>query len=212
MNFDIRGLAHVSVQLSQCVMIERFLLQPYRGSKMLLNHFCITLFPFSFSSLFPHTFFSHSIISSHILNFPSANYPLPYFSYSFSCPPTFSFPFSPLFCPHPSIRSWRSVCAIITMQSYSLSEKLTARALRRWNSIRNKSFKPCALNWRMRAKPCWVSYLCERFFGGTQDLPSPCPFCIFSFSELLTVTQIWAFGHRVWWFDEKMYVCFNARN
>lgn len=68
-------------------------------------------------------------------------------------------PFSsvPLVLCHPSIRSWRSVSAIITMQSCSLSERLTARASRRSNSSQNKSCKHSALNWRTRAKPCWVS-------------------------------------------------------
>lgn len=61
---------------------------------------------------------------------------------------------------HLSIRSWKSVSAIITMQSCSLWERLTARASRRLNSSQNKSCKHSALNWRMRAKPCWVSSLC----------------------------------------------------
>lgn len=59
--------------------------------------------------------------------------------------------------PHLSIRSWRSVSAIITMQSCSLSERLTARASRRSSSSRNRSCKRCALSWRTRGKPCWVS-------------------------------------------------------
>lgn len=70
--------------------------------------------------------------------------------------PTITFP-SPS---HRSIRSWRSVSVIITMQSYSLLERLIARASRRLNSSQNKSCKPSALNWRMRAKPCWVSCVC----------------------------------------------------
>lgn len=129
------------------------------------------------------SFLSHSIVSSYILNFPSTNGPLPLTAF-FLYPPIveFSLPLAPLLpsfsqflCPlsrspvapsshhtfpshsHLSVRSWKSASAIITMQSSSLSERLTARVSRRLNSSQNKSCKHSALNWRMRAKPCWVS-------------------------------------------------------
>ncbi len=117
-------------------------------------------------SFFPLTFLSHSIFPSHFfINKLSSLYPLTLFSSSLYSIPSHSllplalplsvFPFSlishPLCGPvcssfpsfssssHLSSRSWRSVSAIITMQSCSLSERLTATASRRSNSSQNKS-------------------------------------------------------------------------
>lgn len=84
-------------------------------------------------------------------------------SLSFFLPSFLSSSLVPLASHHPShlsIRSWRSVSAIITTQSCSLSERLTARASRRSNSSRSKSCRRSALNWRTRAKPCWVRPVC----------------------------------------------------
>lgn len=64
---------------------------------------------------------------------------------------------SPPLLPHPSTRSWRSASAITTMPSYSPSERLTVTASRHSSSSQNRSSKHSALNWRTRAKPCWVS-------------------------------------------------------
>lgn len=64
---------------------------------------------------------------------------------------------SPPLEPPPSTRSWRSASAITTTPSYSPSERLTVTASRRSSSSRSRSSKHSALNWRMRAKPCWVS-------------------------------------------------------
>lgn len=75
---------------------------------------------------------------------------------SFLLSPFPLFPHLPV-SPCLSFRSWRSVSAIITMQSCSLSERLTARASRHSNSSQSKSCKRSALSWRTRAKPCWVS-------------------------------------------------------
>lgn len=131
-------------------MIEKFLL---RAPAEDLKH-CITslpiLFPLPLHLLLPHLETPHLQM---IL------FPLPICALSF-CPSAVSH------CP--STRSWRSASAITTTPTCSPSERLTATASRRSSSSRSRSSKHSALNWRMRAKPCWVSS--RSFF---RDLAGP---------------------------------------
>lgn len=117
-------------------MIEKFLLRAPAGD---LKH-CNTSLPILLSLplhlLLPHLKTPHLQMS-----------PLPLPN---RCPFFPSFPFL-------STRTWRSASATTTTPSCSRSERLTVTASRRSSSSRSRSSKHSALNWRMRAKPCWVS-------------------------------------------------------
>ncbi len=55
-------------------------------------------------------------------------------------------------------RSLRSVSNRNRERSYTLWEMSTDRPWKSFGSSRTRSCRHCALSWRMRAKPCWVSH------------------------------------------------------
>lgn len=122
-------------------MTEKFLLQAPAGDLKHYNPSLPILFSLPLHLPLPHFKTAHL----QMILFP---FPI--------CACHSHFPSPPLE-PHPPTRSWRSASAITTMPSCSPSERLTVTASRRSSSSRNRSSKHSALNWRMRAKPCWVS-------------------------------------------------------